>query len=516
MVARARSRAHVSEDDLISPIIAITHAAFDAKRRLSVRRLESQLRLEAPGIPVYRQNDEDQKGSLWCWRRAMEHALSFTDITHVIWIPDDAIVCADFGRIVEAAIEARPNDVFDCYVNMPEAEDRVGQYNWYTTLDGYTGVGGVMPRALLREHLAWRDEHPELAGYPNDAGVNLWAMAHRRPILKTTYSLVKHDTSLPSLEGHGDDHERGIEMEGKRFIDEYRKGINEDVMNFVGRTYAASEEHMPGHRANAVDLGRTYATAHEDLITRLNPPDVKGYWWAQRNALNVSKEPFVYIAIPNRGDIQADVTTALISEATHLQSNGVGCQIDLRVRDSLITRSRDRIVANFMASRATHLLFWDSDIIPTEPGFIKKLLDTGHHLVAGAAPFKNDTGHVVCVPDEAFLKDGCFDMPVSNGCVEVKCAGTGIMMMTRECIGRLTEAHMDKLYVVNVPGVIHRLEWALFEDRVRGFDRLSEDWEFCFRWRDLGEHVYVQPDLEFRHVGVKAYEGSFHGQYGGA
>jgi hypothetical protein len=458
----------------------------------------------------------DRKGSLWCWRTGMDLALELFDrATHIIWLPDDAVVCQDFGRVVTAAIEARPDDVFDCYCTMDLPEKAKG-YLWYTTLDGYTGVGGVMPRALLEQHLAWRDAHPELADYPNDAGVNLWAMSMRRPIYKTVFSLVRHDDSIPSLEGHDDDASRNIETKGKNFIDEYRKGVSEDVMNFLGRTYGASEVHLPGHRSRAIDMGRTYMSNHMAMVLQLQPPDLKGYWWAQRNALPVSDTPMVYIAIPNRGDIQADVTKALIAECAHLQSEGIGIQVDLRVRDSLITRSRDRLVANFMASRCTHLLFWDSDIVPAEVGFIKRLLDTRHHLVAGAAPFKNDTGNVVCVPDEAFFtEDGGFEFPVANGCVEVKCAGTGIMMISRECIGRMTEAHMDKMYVVNVPGVLNRVEWALFEDRVRNHDRLSEDWEFCYRWRDLGEHVYVQPDLEFIHIGPKAYEGSFHHQYQG-
>lgn len=498
----------------VRPVFVITHAAFDEQRRRSVRELESRLRAEAPGIPFHVQEDHDRKGSLWCWRSGHEEALGiYPDATHFVWLPDDAIVCDDFGRILTAAINARPDAVFDCFVNHPDASDQLRAL-WYTTVDGYTGVGGTMPRALLREHLAWRDAHPELKDYPNDAGVNLWAQTRRLPIYKTAFSLVTHNDSLPSLDGHDRQTDQGIERKGKNPIDEMRSGAVADVMNLLGRTYDAPEEHMPGWKTSSIHLGRTYAANHLALVTQLEPPDPKAYWWAERGGTDVSKEPFIHIAIPNRGSIKADVTQALIAEAIDLLGHGIQSQINLQVRDSLITRARDRIVASFLASRATHLLFWDSDIVPTRTGFIKALLDTKLPFVGGAAPFKNESGHVVCVLDDAFLKDGRFDMPTANGCCEVKCIGTGIMLLHRSAVVRLIKAHMDKMYVCHVPGVVHRAEWALFQDRVRDRDRMSEDWELCMRWRDLGEHVYVHPGLEFEHIGEKAYTGSFAGQWG--
>lgn len=499
----------------IAPVIVITHASFDEKRQQSLNELVSRLRVEAPDIPFHIHEDRNRSGSLWCWKHGHKTALSvWPAATHFVWLPDDALICDDFGSIIKACIAARPSDVFDCFVNDKKAEGIHAL--WYTTVDGYTGVGGVMPRALLEEHLAWRDAHPELGDYPNDAGVNLWAQTKRLPIYKTAFSLVQHDTRLASLDNHDDQAADGIERKGLFPIGAMREGAVADVMNLLGRTYDAPEEHMPGWKTSCVHLGRTYASNHIALVTKLEPPDPKTYFWAERGGLGVSKTPFVYIAIPNQGSIKADVTQAIVGEMTHLLDHGVQSLLNVQVRDSLITRARDRLVASFLASQATHLLFWDSDIVPTDVGFIKRLLDTGLPFVAGAAPFKNDTGHVVCVVDEAHqTPDGAYAMPVVNGCVEVKCAGTGIMLLARSTVMRLIQAHMDKMYVSHVPGIVHRAEWALFQDRVRDRDRLSEDWELCFRWREMGEHVYVHPDLEFEHIGERAYTGSFHGQWGG-
>jgi hypothetical protein len=264
-----------------------------------------------------------------------------------------------------------------------------------------------------------------------------------------------------------------------------------------------------------VAVGRTYLSNHLKLLA-LSPPDLEGYWWVEGNGLEVSETPRVYLAIPNQGSIKADVMQSVIEEMLSLAGQGVDSTLDVKVRDSLITRARDRLIANFLASRVTHLLFWDSDIVPRRAGFIQKLLATGLPFVGGAAPYKEDGGRVVCVLDEKYRRaSGEYAAPAVNGCVEARCIGTGIMLLARSTIVRLCKAHMDKLYISHVPGVVHRAEWALFQDAVRGKERLSEDWELCERWRDLGEHVYVHPDLEFAHLGERAYHGSFRDQFRG-
>ena len=254
----------------MQPVIVITHAAFDEARRLALRELLSQLRVEAPDLPVLVAHDEERKGSLWCWRVAVGKGLA-VDATHVVWLPDDAIVCRDFGAILRACIAARPDDVFDCFVNHPALRRGEVPTCWYSTTDGYTGMGGVMPAKLLREHLEWRAARPELGDYPNDAGLNLWAADTGRLIYKTAWSLVQHNDELPSLDGHDDQAAQGHERRGLRWVDDARGASKFDVGNFLGRTFAAPEAHMPGFRTSCTDLGRTYAGNVFDLVRRIRP-----------------------------------------------------------------------------------------------------------------------------------------------------------------------------------------------------------------------------------------------------
>jgi hypothetical protein len=226
-------------------LIAITHAAFDDARREPVRGLCDQLRSQALEYIV--ECDSSRRGSLSCWRAAMERALIACDsrgnYSHIVWLPDDAILCPNFAALLHAAIEARPDVVFDCYANNDRAPHIARA--WHTTPDGYVGLGGCMPRDLLIEHLAWRDAHLDDRA-ANDEGVNLWAMATGRRIWKTTRSLVNHRAELPSLDANG---------------------------GHAYRTAATFSDGSPEDwTAEPVHIGRTYNTNHWNLMTKVRPP----------------------------------------------------------------------------------------------------------------------------------------------------------------------------------------------------------------------------------------------------
>ena len=109
------------------------------------------------------------------------------------------------------------------------------------------------------------------------------------------------------------------------------------------------------------------------------------------------------------------------------------------------------------------------------------------------------------------MGEGHMEYEVKNECIQVRSLGTGYMMVTREVILKMIEANHDKAYYyagawMNGTG---RAEWALFQNTVRDRERLTEDYEFCAKWRDLGGKVYVHPKMEFVHIGRMHFHGSF-------
>lgn len=493
----------------IRPVIVVLHAAFAPERRPMLDRVIAQLRVEAPKIPFLIEEDYEAKGSTPVWVKAIKRGVEM-GATHVVCLPDDVVLCKDFGSILTALIETRPNDVFDCLVNhMHQALDSMTPPPalWYSTNDGFIGHGGTMPAKLVTEHLAWRQKNKLPDDFGGDAGVNLWAMDTGRLIYKPVFSLVKHDISVRSLDGHDD---QPVHMrEGRNFIDQFRTGIWEDLPNFLARTYRANESDAPGVRGSCIHLGRTYQHNHLALIETLVPARVERYFDADREHGIPADRFHVFIAAPAyRGEVKSDWVLSLMAEMDILRRSGVDVSLCFKA-DSLINRARNRLVTDFLKSDATHMLMWDTDNfpVPEHAGAVKKLLETGHDVVGGAIVLKDGKGNKFAM---RFGGEGYMELTAVNDCIPVDMIGTAFLMVSRKAIIKLIRAMPETYYRagrwMDDSG---RPEWHLFADAVRDKDHLSEDFEFCKRWKDIGGELYIHPDLEFIHYGDYPFTGSF-------
>ncbi len=483
----------------MKPLLVITHASFDAKRRQACNRLLGRLRSEVTEFPFVVVEDSERKGSLWCWRQALDIFLLDPELTHVVWLPDDALICDDFGKLILACIAARPNDVFQTYVNDPRP---TGHALWSSSYDGWTGVGSVMPRELVLEHLRWREEHLE-APISNDGGVCLWAMDTGRLLYTTAWSLTQHDEMMPSLDGHDSS---PVERSGLHPIGDIRSGVREDVMNLLGRTYACPEL---GVKTSCIHMGRVYKHNHLALLTHLKPPRVERYWDIERQRGRIEEHRKVMIAMPgHHRDIDQGVMASVIAEIQHLRENGWDGMLNITTQDSHVNRVRNRLVSHFLASDCTHLLWWDRDNFPIGRGAVLKLLETGHDVVGGAVPLKDGSGKLFAC--QLGLDPGDYAIATDGFCLPAVHVGTGFLLVSRKAIVKLaTLTHEQTFYVSGMPDSLNRAEWFLFADAVRDRKHLSEDWEFCRKWTDAGGKVYLRPDIDFVHVGEHQYVGSF-------
>lgn len=507
----------------VSPVICITHAAFSPERRGTLRALVAQLRLEAPDVPFLIAEDAERKGSLWCWRRAMRLGLDHPGATHVVWLPDDAIVCKDFGRILRACIQCYPDEVFDCFANA--REDELAQLNgamWYSAPDAYTGMGGVMPRELLVEHLAWRTRVGLGDHYTNDGGVNLWAMHTRRRIYKTAFTLVQHNTSVASLDGNGDHEHR----EGARWVDDARAGILGDLGNFLGRTYLAPEVHRPGYARSCVPLTRRYTGNHWALVGELDVAawDIEAMYQAHRHGEPVSETPSVLMLVPEyreQHEVFRRTHRGREAVADDLAAHGIDVTIQVIPGDSLVQRMRQSGMHRFLKSTATHLVWCDLDIEPLRPSCVREMLATGYDLVGGACPFRDKRRRVVFNPlpgsvAEKLLnrEDVGDEVSFPKGCVEVADIGTGFQMVTRKAIVQMCKAYPELLHWSRSEGERGEPLWALYDTGIVDGALQSEDFMFCKRWQALGGKVYAHLPSTFRHWGMHGYEATLAEQLG--
>jgi hypothetical protein len=505
------------------PVIAITHAAFSEARRLRLRNLMAQLRLEAPDTPVVVAEDHDRRGSLWCWRQAMAKGLAVAEATHVVWLPDDAIVCKDFGRILRACIQCYPGEVFDCYANATPAElAKLDGAMWYSAPDAYTGMGGCMPRALLEDHLAWRERIGLGDHYTNDGGVNLWAMHTKRRIYKTAFTLVQHDTTTPSLDGN-DAHDY---REGSRWVDDVRSGVLFDVGNFLGRTYLAPEEHRPGYARSCVKFSRRYQGNHWALVGELSPDhwNVDAMYQAERHGEPVSETPSVLMVVPEyRESLETFRRTHPAREAViqDLADHGITAEMVMVPGDSLVQRMRQRAMHRFLKSAHTHLLWCDLDIEPTRPSCAREMLRSGFDVVGGACPFRDERKRCVFNPLPGSVGEQLVNgeapsdtLTLPHGCLEVSDVGTGFQLVSRKAIVRMCEAYPELLHWSRSEGERGEPLWALYDTGIVDGVLQSEDFMFCKRWQALGGKVYVHVPSTFRHWGTYGYNATLAEQLG--
>lgn len=199
------------------------------------------------------------------------------------------------------------------------------------------------------------------------------------------------------------------------------------------------------------------------------------------------------------------------------------------VSDSLISRSRNQIVAKFMANKNfTHLMFIDVDLAFSHEDILK-LLYHDREVITGAYPVKDINWNKVAdlvknnvPPEKLSSKSTRFVVnPVvgentkvkfEKGNLCIRDAGTGFMLIKREVFTKLFEAHPELKYVDDTGTLIGNerdCSYALFNSYVDDDGRfLSEDYGFCRYWQNLGGDVWVDPSIELMHLGRFEYRGN--------
>ena len=204
-------------------------------------------------------------------------------------------------------------------------------------------------------------------------------------------------------------------------------------------------------------------------------------------------------------------------------SLGFRVSVELLGNDSLITRSRNTLVAKFLNTEsATHLLFVDADI-EFETAQIVRMLRFGEEVVAGVYPlkmihwddaarerFRSGEG-----PETAPLRyvgypaEGA-ELESRDGFVTGWYAGAGCMMIRRSALQRMTEAFPETRYTAAhtqpEPETL-RNQYALFDcmiDPATGH-YLSEDYAFCTRWRSIGGRIWLDTLGQLVHTGAHEF-----------
>ncbi len=206
-----------------------------------------------------------------------------------------------------------------------------------------------------------------------------------------------------------------------------------------------------------------------------------------------------FIATPTLdGLLSVHYTGALLRSQALLQRERIGCEIRFEIGNSLIADARNKLVAGFLASAHTDLVFIDADL-SWQPADLLRLLRHDADVVAGAYQRK-DRAKV-----DFSVKFGPRIQADTQGLLPAERVGTGFLRIRRTVLERLVAAH-PQLALRKHDGSPAPHLYALFDTSIVDGRYVGEDFTFCDRWRALGGQVMVDPEIGLAHHGSAAYD----------
>ena len=253
------------------------------------------------------------------------------------------------------------------------------------------------------------------------------------------------------------------------------------------------------------------------------------------NLDEVRKNKF-FIATPcYGGQLTEPYFRSVIKLMTFFNQHRIPLAFGTIANESLVTRARNVLVAYFLNSDYTHLVFVDADI-EFQVEDLLKLYVHDKDIAVGAYPKKGvNWSHI----KEGILMDpsrqhtnqqiGALGsdyainfkfqnretktVAVENGLIKLHDAGTGFMMIKRETILKMIEKYPELKYNndVQMGGVdLKDNFYALFDTMIDPIDRryLSEDYTFCRRWQAMDGDIWLDPSISLNHYGSFCFQGN--------
>lgn len=169
-----------------------------------------------------------------------------------------------------------------------------------------------------------------------------------------------------------------------------------------------------------------------------------------------------------------------------------------------IALARNHLLTTFANSDADELVFIDSDE-GWEPGAVLRIISHPVDIVGGTVRVKKDEEEyrVRWLPEEELVG---IKISETQAIVEVEGLGTGFLRISKRAALKLIEEYKDTEFMW--PESEDGKCYALFRNGVLNGQYFTEDMYFCIKAREKGFKIYLDPDINFSHTGLKTYSGS--------
>jgi|GEM_PF-103732 hypothetical protein len=203
-----------------------------------------------------------------------------------------------------------------------------------------------------------------------------------------------------------------------------------------------------------------------------------------------------------------EYTISYADTGVHLERTGIQLWSHFVIGSSNLPRARNELVARFLASQCSDLIFVDDDM-GWRPEAVVRLLASEKPVIAGVGRKRvdkpNSDRDVWCV---SFLEDAQSMLNQdAMGAIEVEAVGTAFMKIERGVFETLIAAHpewkRDGHDGMSAAVKEKYYRFFKFNDETEG----GEDFLFCHNWRALGGKVFIDPMIWLSHAGGKAWSG---------
>lgn len=243
----------------------------------------------------------------------------------------------------------------------------------------------------------------------------------------------------------------------------------------------------------------------------------------------------LFIATPCYGGMLTEAYfRSMVRTLTFFNQHQIPVAFGTIANESLVTRARNVLVAYFLQSNYTRLLFIDADI-EFQVEDVLKLIAHNKDVCVGAYPKKgvnwqrireavltngqtpmDDRTIAASGSDYAinfkFLNADMKQIAIENGVIRLHDGATGFMMIKREAIDKMIAAYPELKYNndLNTPQDLQDFFYAFFDTMIDPKDKryLSEDYTFSRRWQDIGGDIWLDPSISLNHFGSFNFQGN--------
>jgi hypothetical protein len=227
------------------------------------------------------------------------------------------------------------------------------------------------------------------------------------------------------------------------------------------------------------------------------------------NRMNPQK---LFIATPCYGGMLTDQYLHSILNLTQaLVQRKIGYTVYTLRNESLITRARNTLVAVFLKSDCTDMMFIDADV-QFEPDSILRMLEMDKPVIGAACPMKSLPLRYAV----NFRFDGDPQekkLIIDNGAIEVVDVGSSFLMIRREVFDKLIVAYPHlhyqnslKFFSPDYDPYFYSFFDTMHDPETNRY--LSEDYTFCRRWQQIGGKTWIDPKTKLTHVGSYTFNGN--------